>query len=243
MPPKTPLVSISIVSHGQRDLIKNLLDDLDRLYADDFELLLTLNIPEDESPYLHRPYPTKIIRNPRPKGFGANHNEAFKHCGGTYFAVVNPDIRLLALDWSDLLGPFAQPTVGVVAPKVTSPEGVIEDGVRRFPTFIRFIKRVVLRQRTSDYIWGDVPFEIDWAAGMFLLFRPDAFIKIKGFDDRRFFMYLEDADICRRVWKFGFTVIANPKVDVIHAAQRASRKSLKHLRWHSISAVRYLTGL
>jgi N-acetylglucosaminyl-diphospho-decaprenol L-rhamnosyltransferase len=236
-------VTLSIVSHGQASLIRLLLADLAELPQQNFEVLITVNLPEDESAYHGHPFPLRIIRNDTPKGFGANHNAAFGHANARWFAVVNPDIRIKTLDLQTLLSPFHDQSVAAVAPVILSGDGKVDDSARRFPTFMRFAKRVLLRQRDADYNVGAVPYPVDWVAGMFVVFRRDSYQQIGGFDDRRFYMYLEDADICRRLGKIGCKVMVNPNVQVIHMAQRASRRNLKHMRWHAISALRYLTGL
>ncbi len=237
------LITLSIVSHGQASLIRSMLADLAALPNQNFEVVITVNVPEDESAYQGHVFPLRIIRNDTPKGFGANHNAAFRETSGPWFAVVNPDIRLKTLDFGTLLRPFQVQGVAAVAPVVLSRDGKFEDSARRFPTLVRFAKRVLLRQRHADYQVGFKPYPVDWVAGMFVVFRRDAYQQIAGFDDRRFFMYLEDADICRRLGFNGWQVVVNPSVQVIHMAQRASRKNLKHLRWHVVSALRYLTGL
>ncbi len=236
-------ITLSIVSHGQASLIRMLLADLSELSHKNFEVIVTINLPEDESAYFGYPFPVRIIRNAIPKGFGANHNSAFNQASGNWFAVVNPDIRIRSLDLQALLSPFQCHTVAAVAPVVLSGDGSVEDSARRFPTLLRFAKRVLLRQRNGDYMVETSPYPVDWVAGMFVVFRRDFYQKIGGFDDRRFFMYFEDADICRRFRINGWKVIVNPYVQVIHVAQRASRRNLKHMRWHALSAFRYLTGL
>ena len=102
-------VTISVVSHSQIGLIKNLLEDIDKHCRDShFELILTLNVDE-VLPFSLNDYffPIKIIRNPNPLGFGANHNQAFKHAYGQYFCVINPDIRLSSNPFSGLLSCFS----------------------------------------------------------------------------------------------------------------------------------------
>lgn len=235
-------IALSIVSHGQAGLIRSLLADLAALSNHNFEVIITVNVPEDESAYQGGVFPLRIIRNDTPKGFGANHNAAFRETSARWFAVVNPDIRLNTLDFETLLRPFDVQDVAAVAPVVLSSDGKVEDSARRFPTLVRFAKRVLLRQRNADYQVGFEPYPVDWVAGMFVVFRREAYQQIAGFDDRRFFMYLEDADICRRLGLNGWQVVVNPCVEVIHMAQRASHKNLKHLRWHAVSALRYLTG-
>jgi GT2 family glycosyltransferase len=78
---------------------------------------------------------------------------------------------------------------------------------------------------------------------MFIVFRPDAFRMVYGFDSKRFYMYLEDVDICERLWGNGWSVMLNPKVSVTHYAQRSSHKKLKYMRLHIISTIRYFFGL
>lgn len=236
-------VTLSIVSHGQAELIGPLLNDLAKLPERNFEVLITLNLPEDEAPYRGHPFPVRIIRNRQPKGFGANHNAAFGQTSTQWFAVVNPDIRVMSLNLENLLAPFQDSDVAAVAPVVLSGDGNIEDSARRFPTVMRLAKRVLLRQRHADYPAQQHSFSVDWVAGMFVVFRRSAYEAVEGFDDRRFFMYLEDADICRRIGIKGWRVLVNPNVEVIHMAQRASRRNLTHMRWHAVSAFRYLTGL
>ncbi len=236
-------ITLSIVSHGQASLIRSLLEDLSKLQSQNFEVLITVNLPEDESAYHGFKFPLRIIHNASPKGFGGNHNAAFFLSSAKWFAVVNPDIRIHSLDLKVLLSPFHNKKVAAVAPLVLSVDGKVEDSARRFPTFFRFVKRVLLRQRGPDYQIASGPYQVDWAAGMFVVFRRDTYKQIGGFDDHRFFMYLEDADICRRLHKGGWLTMVNPNVQVIHKAQRASRRSLTHMRWYATSAFRYLTGL
>jgi len=233
----------SIVSHGQAALIYPLLADMAKIPHICFEVIITINVPEDDSMYKGFSFPIHIIRNTVPKGFGANHNAAFAESSSKFFAVLNPDIRIESLNFQELLSPFLNQKVAAVAPVVLSNEGNVEDSARRFPTLWRFVKRLLNRQRPPDYLVEKVPYSVDWVAGMFIVFNSDAYRKVGGFDDRRFFMYLEDADICRRLHEIGYDVLINPSVNVTHNAQRASRRNLKHMRWHIVSAVRYLIGL
>lgn len=242
---RAPRISFSIVSHGQSGLVSQLLDDLERINPQDFEVIVTVNIPEDMSSYQHRPYPLSILSNTKPAGFGANHNAAFQHSRGEFFAVVNPDIRMPSIDLNLLTCPFEDPAVAAVAPAVLSIHGKVEETARHFPTWRSLIKRAVIRDRQPDYPLhaNHVPFPVDWVGGMFVLLRPDAYRRIGGFDARRFFMYYEDVDICQRLHAAGSSVLLHPQVSVVHMAQRASHRQPTHMWWHATSLVRYLTGL
>jgi N-acetylglucosaminyl-diphospho-decaprenol L-rhamnosyltransferase len=238
-----PSLSLSIVSHGQGTLIRPLLDDILRLCVCTpglDEILLTLNIPEDESFAQAFPdLPLKVLRNAAPKGFGANHNAAFGESRGDLFIVVNPDIRLTELPTEPMIAMLAG-GAGAWAPVVATSAGRIEDSARRFPTFGRLARRVLLRQRAPDYRLDQGPVPVDWVAGMFMAFPRSIYAALGGFDER-YFMYMEDADICRRMHRLLHRdVIFDPRVQIIHDAQRASRRSGQHLRWHLRSALRFL---
>lgn len=233
-------IVFSVVSHGQLGLIRNLLEDFRSGDLLNMTIVLTINIPEDE--YCLEQFSDlriRIIRNMRPKGFGDNHNQAFKAVACDFFVVVNPDIRLPHFSLHALVEPLEDKKVGAVAPRVLSPDGNLEDSVRRYPTFQRLFKRVVLRKRSPEYRSDRGIVDVDWAAGMFIVFRQEAFDEIGGFDTR-YFMYMEDADVCRRLKHGGWRIVLQPATSVVHDAQRASRRSLRHLRWHMSSAIRFL---
>jgi N-acetylglucosaminyl-diphospho-decaprenol L-rhamnosyltransferase len=236
--------SVSIVSHNSGKHLDVLLTDLSKRLPPHSEVILTINTPEDES-YLKSSMelPLKVIRNPAPLGFGANHNQAFACSSGERFVIVNPDVRIKSAPWCTLDRAFNFDS-GACAPTVLSPSGAIEDSVRRFPTVARLFERVVLGARRPDYIVPAnlSPVVVDWAAGMFVMFDSASFRAVGGFDSS-YFMYLEDADICRRLGTIGKKVLWVPSCSVVHNAQRASRRSWQHLHWHMRSVVRFLCGV
>jgi GT2 family glycosyltransferase len=231
-------VVLSVVSHGQLKLIDALFSDLCGGLPSNFQVVLTINIPEDESVLsAYAGFPLTIIRNHAPKGFGENHNAAFRHVGSDIFVIVNPDIRIPAIDWDKLFDVFDDASVGACAPLVVAPNGHVEDSVRHFPTLVRLAARVLLRRRKPIEV--STSSVVDWVAGMFVAYRSTAYAHIGGFDER-YFMYMEDADICRRLGRKGWKTIVKAEVSVVHAAQRASRRNFRHLKWHVGSAFRFL---
>lgn len=237
-------LSISIVSHGQGRLIRHLLEDCRTFSGASFEILLTLNIPEDKAFISEfKDLPITLIENKRTKGFGDNHNTAFKCSRGDVFVVVNPDIRAPGLDLTNLAALSENSRVGACAPRVLSTIGAVEDSARRFPNISRLIVRVLFRRHKSDYdLSGSGLISVDWVAGMFVAFPRSAYEAVGGFDTR-YFMYMEDADICRRLQRCGYGVVVDCSSSVVHDARRASRRSLRHLSWHLRSAIRFLAGI
>ena len=236
---ETNRVTISIVSHGHGAMVSSLLSDLALHCRSRISVILTLNIPESTAiGDVELPFPVKVIRNASPRGFGANHNAAFKVSKGAYFCVLNPDIRINEDPFPPLIDELASPRVGVVAPKIMSPAGNIEDSARHFPT-VGFLSRKLFGLTTGlDYSIGQTVLSPDWVAGMFMLFRAPVFEELQGFDER-YFLYYEDVDLCRRLRKRGYEVRLVPSISAVHDARRESHRSLRHLRWHLASFMRF----
>ena len=130
------VISISIVSHGHGDLIRDALADLSNLvHLENVEIIVTKNIPEPLPFGVEGfAFPVKIVENATPKGFGANHNAAFRLASGEWFCVMNPDLRIMADPFSQMMPCLADLSVGVVGPQVLAPDGTVEDSIRRFPS-------------------------------------------------------------------------------------------------------------
>jgi N-acetylglucosaminyl-diphospho-decaprenol L-rhamnosyltransferase len=201
------------------------------------QIILTCNIPE--SLQIAPDLRITLLENGTAKGFGANHNAAFLICEQPFFCPLNPDIEFLENPFPALLRSVSDTDASLAAPLVLSPDGSSENSVRYFPT-VRSLLAKALDRGDGRYQVnpGQPDFFPEWVAGMFMLFRSEDYARLNGFDEK-FFLYYEDVDICIRVWKQGMKVLACPRVSVIHDAQRASRHSVRHMRWHLGSMARY----
>ena len=236
-------LTISVVSHGHGLLLVRLLQQLDdQPSLSGIRVVVTLNL-YDEMLDVSR-YPSLelvVIRNLVPRGFGANHNSAFKLCTTSWFGVLNPDLALAEREpfTPTLEAALALPLVGVVAPLVVSANGELEDSVRANLTPWSLIRRRLLGERSPLDVHRPArkgsPFY--WLAGMCLLIDAEAFRKVGGFDER-FFLYCEDYDLCARMYNAGYAIAVERGAQIIHEAQRDSHRSLRHMRWHLISLLK-----
>jgi len=233
------MLTISIVSHGHGALLAQLLRDLGTVVRTPFQVVLTLNIPEPElAEFCVAPYPLQLIRNPQPRGFGANHNAALRLAGPGTFCVINPDVRLTADPFPALLAALADPRAAIVAPMIADAAGRIESNARRFPTPLSILRKALLGAPAAEYEFGSAPLAVDWVSGVFLVVGSQAYSQLGGFDER-YFLYYEDVDLCARARALGHEVLLVPGAQAMHAARRDSHRKLRYMRWHLASMGRF----
>jgi N-acetylglucosaminyl-diphospho-decaprenol L-rhamnosyltransferase len=222
-------VTVSIVLHGQWELVQPLLEDLQRYSVSLIDqVVLTVNVAEPSIDTSAWTLPIRRVDNPQPMGFGANHNAAFSHCRSPWFLVLNPDIRF----GRDVLTPLladAMPRAGLLTPRIQEPHKSVPEPFRRLLTPCELLTRRRPGHRA--------PAHPDWVAGMFMLLRREAFAQVGGFDER-YFMYCEDFDLCARLRLKGWQLQVEHELHVVHAARRASNTSLQPLLWHLASLTR-----
>jgi N-acetylglucosaminyl-diphospho-decaprenol L-rhamnosyltransferase len=229
-------VAVSIVSHGHGAMVNALIEQL-RICPEVGQIIVTRNVHETTM-YVSDSL-VSVIQNATPKGFGANHNAAFKLCRLPFYCVLNPDIELRGNPFPELLNCVEERGV-VTAPLIIAPSGSVEDSVRHFPTFISLVRKALGGHDGRYEIKpNQAPLKVDWVAGMFVLFASKDYAGLGGFDER-YFLYYEDVDICARAWRLGLKVMVVPLVSAIHDARRDSHKSLRYMRWHLASMVRFL---
>lgn len=226
--------TVSVISHGQGTLCANLIADLARCASGSIgKLVLTQNIPQTLPRINGLPFVVEIIDNCRPKGFGANHNQAYTRCHSEYFAVVNPDLRLRDDPFPALARCLQDPRVGIAAPLVRDTGGSIADFARPLVSPWQ-----VLRRRIGGMALTANLAKPDWIAGIFLAFRREAYGQLGGFDTQ-YFLYCEDVDICARARLRGLQLCMAQDTFVIHLAQRDSRRSLRFMGMHVSSLLRF----
>jgi len=232
-------IFVSIVSHGQCQLLLPLLNDLIAV-PEIGRILITLNKAEVVSFPSALDGKVIVARNVRQRGFAANHNSAFTRCDKEYFLVLNPDIRIPdSAVIKNLINSACAFPSDLIAPISVSSEGRSEGSVRAFPSLLSVLKRVIRIPERNILDGKFEPIQVPWVGGMFMLFRSTAFEAVNGFDEG-FYLYYEDVDICARLWGAGLRVVACPSVRVIHDAQRTSHKSARFMFWHIKSLLRYL---
>ncbi len=225
-------ILVSIVSHGQQDLVQKLLVSIDNFVCVEdwsIQIVVTENFSSSVDVISSR-FPLDTTINLRQKGFGLNHNCAFERFECDYFCIVNPDVEFVHMvDFDILFNKILAERFSICSPVVIDKHGEIEDFRRADLTLFNFLKRRITKNRIEDF---------DWFAGIFLIIASQTFRDLNGFDTR-FFMYVEDCDLGMRARQGGLRVGELESIYVVHDERRATTVNLNHLKWHVTSLLKY----
>lgn len=172
-------------------------------------------------------------------GFGKGHNIILQELKSEYHAIVNPDILLIEDAFTPIIDFLdSQNNVGMVVPRIVDESGALQEVYRKeltvFDMFIRMFCRKLFPKRIAKHALQNKdyskPFQVPFAQGSFLVARTNLLKELGGFDDR-FFMYIEDADLCRRV-NLVSRLVYFPGATVIHKWEKGSHKNKKLFRYH-----------
>ena len=181
------------------------------------------------------------IHNPTNPGFGSAHNIGIQKSideETPYHLVLNPDVYFdqgVLEKITDYMN--YHPDTGLLMPKVLYPNGKIQYIARLLPTpwdlFARrfipiknYLDKLNERYELTFFDYSTIV-EIPFISGCFMFLRTNTLKKTGGFDER-FFMYLEDADLSRRIGMVSKTILY-PDVSIYHEYQRGSHRSFKLL--------------
>lgn len=229
-------VSILIVHTFEANLVRQTLRGIRRAAPRlQYEILVMDNNPgAGLYAHLRRDFPgVRYIPMDANRGFGYAMNAGIAASTGKYVLIFNPDI-IVSPGALEALHAFmeANPDVGTVGPRLDNPDGSLQHSCYRFHTpMIPVYRRTPLgmlprgKRAVARFLMIDDPhdavMDVDWIMGSAMFTRRDALAKVGTFDDA-IFLYLEDTDLCRRLWEGGWRVVYNPLVRMVHYHRRAS---------------------
>ena len=175
----------------------------------------------------------KFIQSPKNIGMGAGNNLGIKNSAGEYVLITNPDITLneeavkVLVDFLD-----QNNRVAIAAPKMLSPDKTVQDSCYHWPKFLTFIYRRTPIGKTDfgkkhleQFLYSadelKAPAKVDWVLGGCFLARRKALDEVGMFDEK-FFLFLEDTDLCRRMWQKDWQIWYIPEAKVVHLPHRLS---------------------
>ena len=235
-----PVVAAVLVNYNSGSELERALRSIaDELTGVRWEGVVVDNASADESAKAVAAFaPVRLLRNSENVGFGRGVNQGVRETTAPYVLIMNPDCRLVAGAMATLRAELDRHEgCAIVGPRILDPDGSIQGSARGDPDMLTglFGRTAMLRRHlpflpvarrnvvVDDVIRsGEPSMPVQWLSGACMLARREAFEAVKGFDDR-YFLYWEDADLCRRLRARGYHVRYVPGASAIHRVGHSTR--------------------
>jgi N-acetylglucosaminyl-diphospho-decaprenol L-rhamnosyltransferase len=175
----------------------------------------------------------RVLRNAVNVGFGRGINQGVTASSAPFILIMNPDCRLEPGAVATMRAELeARPKCAVVGPRVLDPDGSEQGSARGDPDMLtglfgrtgpfRHLLSSAAVARRNVVSTGRESVTVDWVSGACMLVRRSAFDEVGGFDPR-YFLYWEDADLCRRLRARGYETRYVPGATAVHQVGHSSR--------------------
>lgn len=225
-------LSIIIVSWNVKDKLR---ENLAALYKSEgdfkFEVFVVDNNSGDGSATMvAAEFPdVRLIANSENLGFAKANNQAIKSAAGKFILLLNPDMRVRPdtlkniLAWAD-----SNQQATICGCKLVDEKGDIVKQVRRFPRLwdqLMVVLKIphIFPSVVDGYLESGFDYsrtaKVDSIRGAFFLINREQYKKISGLDkpllDERYFIWFEEVDFCREVYKLGGEVWYTPAAECL----------------------------
>jgi GT2 family glycosyltransferase len=252
-----PLISVVIVNFNSGAALESALAALpDGLTGLQWEAIVLDNASIDGSERAAEQRDRiRLVRHPTNVGFAAGMNAGIAATSGPLVLIMNPDCLLQPGTGRALVQELQTHTrYAIIAPRILDPGGTLQENARGDPNMLtglfgrttigsRLFPGLAPSQRnlrsTSLTKTSESSHAVDWVSGACMLARREALKSVGGFD-QGYFLYWEDADLCRRLRNAGWEIRYMPEPTVVHDVGQSSQsaRTLANREFHR-SAYRY----
>ena len=180
-------------------------------------------------------------------GFGKGHNSILHKLTSEnkYHLILNPDVRFHPEILEKLvLKMESNESFSMIAPRVLNSNNELLHTARRYPSlfelifrFLGIFKKFTIRGEYKNQNHKK-SFSPDFVQGSFMLFKTEDLLRLEGFDER-YFMYMEDVDICRKIDLSGKRKLYFPATEIIHTHRKGSSKEFRLFFINISSIIKY----
>lgn len=195
----------------------------------------------------------KYIYSSENGGFGKANNIGVKNASGDIVVLINPDIEIHQKGFDKFIVENLKDNIGVLTPKIIYADGSIQANCGGFATFstyifqvlklgylsrkfklvpkmakvvnfFPFLNQTVIGKYTRNFqVCNELQKSCDWVSGACMIMKKELFQQIDGFDEK-FFMYVEDEEICKRIRDEGYEIVVNNDFTIVHMEGASQNK-------------------
>ena len=252
-----PPVSAVLVNYNAgRELVVALRSIADELADERWEAVVVDNASSDGSAAVVSDFAphVRLLRNELNVGFARGVNQGLAATSAPLVLIMNPDCQLETGTFELLRRELERSdSYAIAGPRILNRDGSVQGSARGDPNMFTglFGRTTLLRRLLPDLavskrnvVSGDTVHDghgsvtVDWLSGACMLARREALRSVNGFDER-YFLYWEDADLCRRLRALGSQVRYVPRATAIHRVGHSSR-SVRASATHAFHKSAYL---
>ncbi len=172
----------------------------------------------------------RFILNSGNHGFAHGNNTGAKAGSGKYFLFINPDTIIQPGSIELMLSTIEDYSANsILSTLQITPRGTRERVERFFPQWLlltglgKSLYRLINRRRLRRKFSREKPVVFpDWVSGSVIFMRREAYLNLKGWDER-YWMYSEDMDICKRATESGGKIVLLQNARIFHNHGGSSR--------------------
>lgn len=222
---------IIIEYHSINDVMKCVNSIQEKCFNINYEIIISSN-----STYEIAKQRSLELKYPKMRWSFNNQNNGFAYgmnCGisiakGEFIILQNPDTLILNDHLFSALELLKKDkTIGLIGPKIINSKKEVQDSCREFLLPSKLIIRTLKRKLFKKTSILDVAFDytqtqsVNWVIGAFMIFSRESINQV-GLLNEKFFMYVEDMDLCLRFWDKGLKVIYYPLLLIKYEGDRKS---------------------
>lgn len=238
-----PELSAILVNYNAGGELRRALQSIaDEMHQRRWEAVVIDNASTDGSQAIVREFASNAsgISNPTNVGFARAVNQGIAATSSPRVLIMNPDCRLVAGAVATLRAELDRhESCAIAGPRILNPDGTLQGSARGDPDMLTgLFGRSALLGRALPWLPGSrrnivsaaavrsghQSVVVDWVSGACMMARRDALVDVNGFDER-YFLYWEDADLCRRLRAAGYHVRYVPGATAIHRVGQSSKSA------------------
>ncbi len=221
------MLSLIIVNYNGLRFLQGCLASIERFVDTPHEVIIVDNASSDGSAeFIKKNFPgVRLVASPENLGFSGGNNLGAKKAAGDLLLLLNNDTRLLT-PLSKAVQEFEKDErIGALSCRMYFNDMRFQPswGYEHLPLRViltwsglsRFTSSKMFREVEMSESFYQARQNVDWATGAFLMTRKKLWDALGGLDEK-YFMYVEDADFCKRARMSGYGVVYTPEVEIVH---------------------------
>ncbi|MFC2093746.1 glycosyltransferase family 2 protein [Bacteroidota bacterium] len=236
------MVSFIIINYKQKDLTTQCVKSIfDKITSYQFEVIIVNNSKENDLSNLRNDFNVKIIENEN-KGFSQANNLGAKYANSDYLFFLNSDTIIQNDFLGDTIKSFQDKNFGAVGFKLYNMDNTFQISFGYDVSIKNEIKNKKLVRLTwekdSEKLleiennFSEIK-QVDWVSGAAMMIKKEVFDKVCGFDER-YFLYMEDSDLCKRIREQGYKIFFYPFSKIVHLkGERVKEDFKEHSYYHA----------